>query len=312
MNSVFANAIIPERIAFEVTNVCNIHCSICDHPILAQQQKPLSTDLILSTIDDAARLGTREITISGGEPLLHPGIEAVIARIKSRRIQQILISNGVLLTPEKIEDLLRLGVNRFVISVNGKQESDDEIRGKNVHVRAINAIRYLIGSGHGARTTVNVTITAKNCESLDEIRAYLQGLGVRSITFSVFSHFFLVRNVEVKKREFGLSPDQLTKVLPYLGSVESGDENRQNPCGHVLTSCVIHNSGLVAPCWNYDSKFNLHQRPLRDILHSAEYREYATYLSGKPETPCDTCYLACYNLVNSRLQRVVPLTARQE
>src|SRR6185312_12894074 len=59
---------------------CNLSCAYCNE--YDKVSEPVPIDEMLRRIDHLARLGTSIITISGGEPLLHPELDAIIARIR--------------------------------------------------------------------------------------------------------------------------------------------------------------------------------------------------------------------------------------
>ena len=69
-------------------------------------------------VDKLADLGTAVITISGGEPLLHPELDDVIARIRKHGMIAGLITNGYFLVPERIERLNRAGLEWLQISID--------------------------------------------------------------------------------------------------------------------------------------------------------------------------------------------------
>jgi MoaA/NifB/PqqE/SkfB family radical SAM enzyme len=79
---------------------------------------------MLERVDHLARLGTRIITISGGEPLLHPDLDQIIARIRSSGAVTGLITNGYLLTAERIERLNRAGLDHMQISIDNVMPDD--------------------------------------------------------------------------------------------------------------------------------------------------------------------------------------------
>src|SRR6476646_9411469 len=56
---------------------CNLSCTYCNE--YDDFSKPVPIDVMLGRIDKLADLGTTIITISGGEPLLHPDLDAIIA-----------------------------------------------------------------------------------------------------------------------------------------------------------------------------------------------------------------------------------------
>ncbi|MGA3194967.1 MAG: radical SAM protein, partial [Terriglobales bacterium] len=59
---------------------CNLACTYCNE--FDDFSKPVATDLMLHRVDKLAELGTSVVTISGGEPLLHPDLDAIIARMR--------------------------------------------------------------------------------------------------------------------------------------------------------------------------------------------------------------------------------------
>jgi MoaA/NifB/PqqE/SkfB family radical SAM enzyme len=69
-------------------------------------------------------MGTSIITISGGEPLLHPDLDAIIARIRKNGMLAGLITNGYLLVADRIERLNRAGLEHLQISIDNVQPDD--------------------------------------------------------------------------------------------------------------------------------------------------------------------------------------------
>src|SRR2546423_4354455 len=75
-------------------------------------------------VDKLGELGTSVITISGGEPLLHPELDDIIHRIRRHGIIAGLITNGYLLTGERIERLNRAGLEHLQISIDNVMPDD--------------------------------------------------------------------------------------------------------------------------------------------------------------------------------------------
>jgi MoaA/NifB/PqqE/SkfB family radical SAM enzyme len=83
-------------------------------------------------VDKLAALGTSVITISGGEPLLHPELDEIIHRIRKRGMIAGLITNGYLLVAERIERLNRAGLEWLQISIDNV--TPDEVSKKSLKV----------------------------------------------------------------------------------------------------------------------------------------------------------------------------------
>jgi MoaA/NifB/PqqE/SkfB family radical SAM enzyme len=95
---------------------CNLACSYCNEFDAVSNPVPLPE--MLHRVDLLARLGTTILTISGGEPLLHPGLDHLIRHIRNRGALATLITNGYLLTPERIRGLNRAGLDYLQISID--------------------------------------------------------------------------------------------------------------------------------------------------------------------------------------------------
>jgi MoaA/NifB/PqqE/SkfB family radical SAM enzyme len=95
---------------------CNLACTYCNEFDAVSAPVPLPE--MLRRIDRLADLGTTIITISGGEPLLHPGLDEIIQRIRRRGAIATLITNGYLLTVERIHRLNRAGLDYLQISID--------------------------------------------------------------------------------------------------------------------------------------------------------------------------------------------------
>src|SRR5512138_464387 len=76
---------------------CNLACKYCNE--YDDVSKPVPTEVMFRRVDKLAELGTSVITISGGEPLLHPELDEIIARMRHHGIVSGLITNGYLLVP---------------------------------------------------------------------------------------------------------------------------------------------------------------------------------------------------------------------
>jgi MoaA/NifB/PqqE/SkfB family radical SAM enzyme len=95
---------------------CNLSCAYCNE--YDDHSPPVPTAEILRRIDRLTALGTGIITVSGGEPLLHPDLDAIIGHIRRRGAIATLITNGYLLTRARIHQLNRAGLDYVQISID--------------------------------------------------------------------------------------------------------------------------------------------------------------------------------------------------
>src|ERR1700730_354449 len=95
---------------------CNLACAYCNE--YDDFSDPVPLEEMYRRVDKLAALGTTLITISGGETLLHPQLDQIIARIRSHGIITGLITNGLLLSPQRIQQLNKAGLDHLQISID--------------------------------------------------------------------------------------------------------------------------------------------------------------------------------------------------
>jgi MoaA/NifB/PqqE/SkfB family radical SAM enzyme len=101
---------------------CNLACTYCNE--FDDFSKPVPTDEMFRRIDRLGAMGTAIVTISGGEPLLHPDLDAIIARIRANGIIAGMITNGYLLTAARIQSLNGAGLEYLQISIDNVMPDD--------------------------------------------------------------------------------------------------------------------------------------------------------------------------------------------
>jgi MoaA/NifB/PqqE/SkfB family radical SAM enzyme len=101
---------------------CNLACAYCNE--YDDYSKPVPLETMRRRLDHLAELGTTIITLSGGEPLLHPEVDEIIAHIRRRGIMAGMITNGYLLTADRIRRLDQAGLEHMQISIDNVNPDD--------------------------------------------------------------------------------------------------------------------------------------------------------------------------------------------
>jgi MoaA/NifB/PqqE/SkfB family radical SAM enzyme len=109
---------------------CNLACTYCNE--FDDFSKPVAIEQMYRRIDKLGLLGTSVVTISGGEPLMHPELDDVIRRIRKNGMVAGLITNGYLLVAERIQRLNRAGLEWLQISIDNV--NPDEVSKKSLKV----------------------------------------------------------------------------------------------------------------------------------------------------------------------------------
>src|SRR5215831_18796522 len=95
---------------------CNLSCTYCNEYDDFSPPVPLAT--MVERINRLADLGTGIITLSGGEPMLHPELDEIIAAMRRRGVLACMITNGYLLVPERVKRLNEAGLDHLQISID--------------------------------------------------------------------------------------------------------------------------------------------------------------------------------------------------
>jgi MoaA/NifB/PqqE/SkfB family radical SAM enzyme len=95
---------------------CNLACTYCNEFDTHSPPVPLAT--MRERIDHLARLRTANVEISGGEPLLHPDLDALIRHIRRTGALAGLITNGYLLNQKRIDRFNEAGLDHLQISID--------------------------------------------------------------------------------------------------------------------------------------------------------------------------------------------------
>src|SRR5260370_24446414 len=107
---------------------CNLDCGYSNE--YDEVSKPVELEEMKRRLDYLAAMGTSIITISGGEPLMHPELEEVIRYIRKQGMIVGMITNGFLLSKERIASLNAAGMEHLQISIDNV--TPDEVSKKSL------------------------------------------------------------------------------------------------------------------------------------------------------------------------------------
>jgi MoaA/NifB/PqqE/SkfB family radical SAM enzyme len=104
------------------TRRCNLACTYCNE--FDDFSKPVPLEEMYRRIDRLGELGTSVISFSGGEPLLCDHLELLIRRIRGTGAIAGMITNGLLLTADRIRKLNEAGLEHMQISIDNVVQDD--------------------------------------------------------------------------------------------------------------------------------------------------------------------------------------------
>src|ERR1700756_1620652 len=175
---------LPAVVDVSVTNVCNAACDFCGFSRdknLAGPRRYLDPDEFARAMPILRRRRIRYMTLQGGEPLVHPEIESLVASATKAGIQCGVITNGWFL-PRPIKQLAASGLKRLLISIDSADMSEHE---HNRGLRGLEArIREGIAQAHAFGIPVCASVTVSSLVRYASLPETLNRLGFDAVTFS--------------------------------------------------------------------------------------------------------------------------------
>lgn len=196
----------PETISLFLTRRCNLRCPMCGQWGEEGSFKLLSGEVVkeeltlreIGSLLDDLKAFRPNITLFGGEPMLYPHWIEVIDYAKRLGMRCNIVSNGLLLE-RYLDDVIRVGLDEIVFSLDGPEEVHDKMRGlKGAFKKAIEGFKGLKErkKGDGLKrplVTINCTIYEFNYNSLEGVVDVAEDIGACAITFHHL--LFLSRDV---------------------------------------------------------------------------------------------------------------------
>lgn len=168
----------PEHVYFSLTSRCILQCEMCD--VAKSPSRPgdeLQTSKIKEIILQVNGLGTKHIIFSGGEPFLREDLLEILEFSLSTPIENVaLVTNGVLLDEQIIENLIKIKLTHITVSLDGLEKTNDAIRGRGTFKKIVDNIDKLIFykqkfSSRLPTIGINFTIMNKNIgDMLDMVK----------------------------------------------------------------------------------------------------------------------------------------------
>lgn len=133
----------PLLVQIELTEACNLKCRFCYN-----SQKPRYNNKVFEMMDTLAEQGIMQLTLTGGEPLMHPQFFDILKRAVELFPNVMILSNGSLMTDENVKRICDIGPMSVSISIHGDAETHDSLTGiKGSFDASIGAIKAYLRDG---------------------------------------------------------------------------------------------------------------------------------------------------------------------
>ena len=268
---------------------CNLACTYCNE--YDDVSKPVPLEEMFRRIDKLGEMGTSIVTISGGEPLLHPDLDAIIARIRKNGIMAGMITNGYLLVKDRIERLNRAGLEYLQISIDNVKP--DEVSKKSLKV--LDAKLKLLAEHADFQVNINSVLGSGVADSEDALT-----ISHRAVDLGFTSTVGIIhdgdgqmkpladREQSIFDEIMSLGKASFTRINSFQQNIARGRENEWR-CRAGSRYLYICEDGLVHYCSQQRGYPGI---PIADYSYERRQREFLTKKGCAPK-----CTVSCVHQV---------------
>ena len=268
---------------------CNLACTYCNE--FDDFSKPVPLEEMKSRLDILAGMGTSVITISGGEPLMHPEIDQIIRHIRQRGMIAGMITNGFLLDRKTIEKLNEAGLEHLQISIDNAVPDEVSLKSlKTLDSRLQWLAQYAV-----FQVNINSVLGSgvKNPEDALNIAHRAVALGFTSTVGIIHDNTGQLkplgaRETEIFEEIMTLGKRSFSRFNEFQHSVARGREHNWR-CRSGSRYLYICEDGLVHWCSQQRGYPGI---PLTEYTPAMRHREYATKKFCAPR-----CTVSCVQQV---------------
>jgi Y-X(10)_GDL-associated radical SAM protein len=202
------------HVVWELTLACNLFCSHCGSRAGKRRPDELSTGEALEVVDELARLGTRELSIIGGEAYLRKDWTQIVERASGHGMWVGMQTGARALTERRLEAGIRAGLNGLGVSLDGLAPHHDRVRG------VPGSFDYALltlerARAAGLRTSANTQIGPDTIEQLPALLDHLIRVGIGQWQLQLT----VAMGNAVDNPELILQPYQLLELMPLLADL---------------------------------------------------------------------------------------------
>lgn len=293
---------------------CNSRCGYCFIWKSQVANTPLAA--LQRAIDQLAVLGVQVISLTGGEPFLHPDLPLIVAHVRRAGLVCSANTNGLLLRPTVLQAIGEAGLNSLVVSLDTvNPELYERIRG----VPLAKVLRGLMNAlderarRPGLAVAINCVVSRANFRQLPELVAFCHAHEV-SIGFQPLHPAFASENwsaesdllflpedrddlaavlddlIQMKAAGYRINSSQayLNGFLAYLIDRKLPAGFRCNAGFQTITTDYRLN---IRSCWPLPAMGNALTDDLVELWHSAAYQESRRRMMA---LDCPGCWLRCH------------------
>ncbi len=263
-------------IQIEITGRCNMNCVHCRASEMSKQDMPLEEILKIVKFARTYSPNYKEITISGGEPMLHKDFQKVISELRQNGAEYLtLTTNGSKITTTLIDYFESLHFERLMISVSVDSvdsNTHDTLRGyRGAFEKATAALRMIAArNSEKLVPSMKTVIMPHDLSKMAECVALADELGCKRISFTSVIYSGRAKTdksmwmTSEQKREFLRNIYRFKRIYPHINVttndplkclVRGASDEPENESEIIMDGCPagtvsfnVNSDGVMTPC----------------------------------------------------------------
>jgi Y-X(10)_GDL-associated radical SAM protein len=310
---------VPVHCVWEITLACDLKCRHCGSRAGKRRTDELSTEECFGVIESLARLGTREVSLIGGEAYMRRDWPDLVRHIRQNGMRCVIQTGGLNFNQKFVDAAVDAGLDGVGVSLDGMEELHDYLRGvPGSFNRAVGTLRRVRDAG--LSISVNSQIGSRTAPDLPGILDTIIEVGAKQWQLQLT----VAMGNAVDNDELLLQPYKLTEIMPLLAELHArarennvlvipgnnigyfgpyehiwrglGDDRYHwTGCSGGHTVIALEADGLVKGCPSLESgEFgvgNIREMSMDDMWHRNERMRFSRLRSSEQLSGfCGTCY----------------------
>ncbi len=302
---------------------CNCRCVMCDIWKANREKNELSVEWLGKHADTFARVGVREVVLSGGEALMHSNLWNFCLALRERNMRVVILSTGLLL--EKYASDVVKYLNEVIVSLDGSGPVHDRIRnipeGFEKLSRGVRSIKAIDPS---FRMKARCVIQRENYfDFVDTVRT-AKSIGLDAISFlaadvstaafnratgwdgervseialsaneavaleNLLQESFFLLAEEYDSGFIVENRDKIMRIAAYYHALNGNGPFPRPVCNAPWVSAVIESDGRVMPCFFQKPYGNIYDNDFLSIINSPKAIAFRRSLDVEKDAVCRKC-----------------------
>ena len=286
----------------EITDKCNLFCRHCYNDSKYFNSNFLKCSAIKKIYETFSDKKINQISISGGEPLLHPEISKLFSYASNYKIKTQIVTNGVLLN-HHIANIINNPYLTIQVSIDGIGKTHNLLRNSEIFEIVDSNLSAL---NKNIDLSINTTLNKYNLSELESIVQYAIKKGAKIIAFSPLN----MQGRSVKNNDIHITHNELKQAIEKISdlSIKYREEINIKPIKINYSQCpfsMLQNAdvspridvyGNVFLCSMFTNSMfslgNIYKSDLLEIINGDRCKTVTDFLySFKRLIECKSCML---------------------